>query len=44
MSGTVVVRVPDNFAPYITSDTEAIFMTAVLPTAIRAPSLTKTLK
>lgn len=28
---TVVIRVPDNFAPYITPDTEAIFETAVLP-------------
>ena len=28
---TVVVRVPDNFAPYITPDTEAIFETASLP-------------
>ena len=28
---TVVMRVPDNFAPYITSDTEVIFETAVLP-------------
>lgn len=28
---TVAVRVPDNFAPYITPDTEAIFETPVLP-------------
>jgi multidrug resistance efflux pump len=28
---TVVVRVPDNFAPFITPDTEAIFETASLP-------------
>jgi len=28
---TVVIRLPDNFAPYITPDTEAIFETAVLP-------------
>ncbi len=28
---TVVVRVPDNFAPFITANTEAIFETASLP-------------